>query len=39
MFNDTSCPVCLALFVPEKTNYYYIYKKNKIILNKDLENI
>ncbi len=39
MFNDTDCPVCLALFIPEKekkknkldTNDFYIYSQNRKI--------
>ena len=31
MFSDTSHPVCLALFVPENTNDYYIYKNDDLL--------
>lgn len=31
MFNDTECPVCLALFVPEKSDDFQIYQQNRFI--------
>ena len=33
MFEDTECPVCLALFVPEKTDDFRIYRQDKFIGN------
>lgn len=33
MFDDTACPVCLALFNPEKTNNFSIYSLNTFIGN------
>lgn len=32
MFNDTDCPVCLALFGPDNTNDFEIYQNNKYIM-------
>lgn len=31
MFNDTECPVCLALFVMKPCNDFYIYNGNKLL--------
>ena len=31
MFEDTSCPVCLAMFIPDKTNDFKIYRLNEFI--------
>ena len=33
MFEDTECPVCLALFVPEKTTDFRIYRQDKFVGN------
>lgn len=31
MFDDTDCPVCLALFVPEHNNSFKVYRMNEFI--------
>ena len=31
MFDDTECPVCLALFVPEKTTDFTIWQMNEVL--------
>lgn len=31
MFDDTECPVCLALFIPEHSNDFLIYRQNRSI--------
>lgn len=33
MFDDTECPVCLALFIPEHSNDFVIYRQNRLIGN------
>ena len=31
MFDDTECPVCLALFIPEHNDSFLIYRMNELI--------
>lgn len=33
MFDDTECPVCLALFIPEHSNDFKIYRQDRLIGN------
>lgn len=40
MFTDTYCPVCLALFTPEKSNDFLVYSNNDFLGSyKELEKI